>query len=721
MADEPKASAPGRYLIWYLLAFILILLVFQIYSGVKPTTEISYSEFRHLLEIKGVDDLTVAPGSITGKLLPAGVEQLAKERKEPDLPQKLAKLSDKKEPDFNVNRVEDKDLVRLLEKQGIKYSAAPDRTILNNLLSWGLPILLLVGIWIYFFRKVGAGAGGLMTVGKSRAKVYAQDETKVTFQDVAGVDEAIEELKEIIEFLKNPAKFQLLGGKIPKGVLLVGPPGTGKTLLARAVAGEAGVPFLSLTGSDFVEMFVGVGAARVRDLFATAQEKAPCIIFIDELDAVGKARGLSPMAGPEERENTLNQLLSEMDGFDTRKGVIIMAATNRPEILDPALIRPGRFDRHILVDRPSLMGREEILRIHCRQIKLSPTVDLKTLAARTPGMVGSDLANIVNEAALLAARKNKEAVEMDDFEEAIDRVVAGLEKRNRVMNPREKEIVAYHESGHALVAEALPTTDKVHRVSIIPRGIGALGYTMQLPTEDRYLMTKTELEDRMAVMLGGRAAEELVFQEISTGAQNDLYRATDIARSMVREYGMSEKLGPSPSSGSGGPCSWKASCPPPAKIIAKPRPRRSTRRWRTWWTGPTSGPGRSWRPGGPPWRRWARFSWKKRFWMARNCGRSLIPPRRRNLHKIRRTGSWASHHFAGLGVSRSLLNVHKMPGGLPLCRSSPLPQPYKITSWPRPAPGPWCWRRTNGWRSSCGSGNARPASCPAPSPGNPCP
>jgi cell division protease FtsH len=383
-----------------------------------------------------------------------------------------------------------------------------------------------------------------MAVGKSRAKVYVQDETKVTFQDVAGVDEAIEELKEIIEFLKNPAKFQMLGGKIPKGVLLVGPPGTGKTLLARAVAGEAGVPFLSLTGSDFVEMFVGVGAARVRDLFATAQEKAPCIIFIDELDAVGKARGLSPMAGPEERENTLNQLLSEMDGFDTRKGVIIMAATNRPEILDPALIRPGRFDRHILVDRPSLMGREDILRIHSRQIKLSSTVDLKTLAARTPGMVGSDLANIVNEAALLAARKNKEVVEMDDFEEAIDRVVAGLEKRNRIMNPREKEIVAYHESGHALVAEALPTTDKVHRVSIIPRGIGALGYTMQLPTEDRYLMTKTELEDRMAVMMGGRVAEELVFQEISTGAQSDLYRATDIARSMVREYGMSEKLGP---------------------------------------------------------------------------------------------------------------------------------------------------------------------------------
>jgi cell division protease FtsH len=371
-----------------------------------------------------------------------------------------------------------------------------------------------------------------------------EDETKVTFQDVAGVEEAEEELKEIIEFLKTPAKFQALGGNIPKGVLVVGPPGTGKTLLARAVAGEAGVPFLSLSGSDFVEMFVGVGAARVRDLFAQAQEKAPCIIFIDELDAVGKARGLSPMSGPEERENTLNQLLSEMDGFDTRKGVIIMAATNRPEILDPALIRPGRFDRHILVDRPSLKGREDILYIHTRKVKLSPEVNLNTLAARTPGMVGADLANIVNEAALLAARKDKNAVEMEDFEEAIDRVVAGLEKRNRMMNPREKEIVAYHETGHALVAEALPTTDPVHRVSIIPRGIGALGYTMQLPTEDRYLMTKTELEDRMAVMMGGRVAEELHFDEISTGAQNDLYRATDIARSMVREYGMSEKMGP---------------------------------------------------------------------------------------------------------------------------------------------------------------------------------
>jgi cell division protease FtsH len=535
----------ARYAVWYVLGLILLLSIFQYYSALQQAVEISYSEFRHLVQIKGVNDLTVSTDTITGNLLPKGIDELAKTRQNPDLPQTLAKQFDKKKPIFSTVRLEDPDLVQLLAKDNISYRAVQEKTWLTSLLSWVFPFLLLIAIWVYFFRKIGSGgAGGLMTVGKSRAKVYVQDETKVTFQDVAGVEEAEEELKEIIEFLKTPAKFQILGGNLPKGVLLVGPPGTGKTLLARAVAGEAGVPFMSLSGSDFVEMFVGVGAARVRDLFATAQEKAPCIIFIDELDAIGKARGFSPMGGPEERENTLNQMLSEMDGFDTRKGVIIMAATNRPEILDPALIRPGRFDRHILVDRPSLKGREDILRIHTRTIKISPEADLHTLAARTPGMVGSDLANIVNEAALLAARKNKESVEMDDFEAAIDRVVAGLEKRNRVMNPKEKEIVAYHETGHALVAEALPTTDRVHRVSIIPRGIGALGYTMQLPTEDRYLMTKTELEDRMAVMMGGRVAEELTFKEISTGAQNDLYRATEIARSMVREYGMSEKLGP---------------------------------------------------------------------------------------------------------------------------------------------------------------------------------
>ncbi len=533
-----------RWILWYFLAFLLLVFVLQNYFPGRRAVPVNYSEFRRLVEIKGVDDLDISAELISGRLLEPGLEFLARERQDPELATRL-KESLGPELRFSTVKLEDKDLVDRLDKQGIKYRALPERTWVTQLLSWLLPMLILVAIWIYFFQRLGAGAGGLMSVGKSRARVYMEDEVKVTFNDVAGVEEAEEELKEIIEFLKNPGKFQTLGGKIPKGVLLVGPPGTGKTLLARAVAGEAGVPFMSLTGSDFVEMFVGVGAARVRDLFQQAQEKAPCIIFIDELDAIGKARGISPLAGHEERENTLNQLLSEMDGFDTRKGVIIMAATNRPEILDPALIRPGRFDRHILVDRPSLKGREDILRIHTRNVKLAPDVDLAKLAARTPGMVGSDLANIVNEAALLAARKNKAAVEMSDFEEAIDRVVAGLEKRNRMMNPREKEIVAYHESGHALVAEALqPLVDPVHRVSIIPRGIGALGYTMQLPTEDRYLMTKSELEARMAVMLGGRVAEELKFEEISTGAHNDLYRATDIARSMVREYGMSEKLGP---------------------------------------------------------------------------------------------------------------------------------------------------------------------------------
>ena len=382
-----------------------------------------------------------------------------------------------------------------------------------------------------------------MSFGKSRAKIYAEKEKKITFVDVAGIDEAKEELKEVVEFLKNPGKFQRLGGKIPKGVLLVGAPGTGKTLLARAVAGEANVPFFSISGSDFVEMFVGVGAARVRDLFGQAQNQAPCIVFIDELDALGKARGVNPMGRHDEQEQTLNQLLAEMDGFSANVGVIIMAATNRPEILDPALLRPGRFDRHVVVDRPDLGGREEILKIHAHNVTLSPEVDLKVIASRTPGFVGADLANIVNEAALLAARKNKESVEMADFEEAIDRVVAGLEKKNRLMSKKEKEIVAFHESGHAIMASFLPNADPVRRISIIPRGIAALGYTLQLPTEDRYLMTRTELLDRLAVLLGGRVAEEIVFGEISTGAHNDLQRTTDIAMSMVKEYGMSEKLG----------------------------------------------------------------------------------------------------------------------------------------------------------------------------------
>jgi cell division protease FtsH len=384
---------------------------------------------------------------------------------------------------------------------------------------------------------------GVMSFGKSKAKIFAESETKVTFADVAGIDEAKEELEEVVEFLSNPGKFQKLGGRIPKGVLLVGPPGTGKTLLSRAVAGEAKVPFFSISGSEFVEMFVGVGAARVRDLFAQATSQAPCIIFIDELDALGKARGINVMGGHDEREQTLNQLLVEMDGFETNKGVIIMAATNRPEILDPALLRPGRFDRQVLVDRPDINGREAILKIHSENVLLAPEVDLRKIAGRTPGFVGADLANIINEAALLAARKDKEEVGSAEFDEAIDRVVGGLQRKNRVMNSQEKEIVAFHESGHAIVAESVEQADPVHKISVIPRGISALGYTQQQPTEDRYLMTRSELLDRLAVFLGGRVAEELVFGEVSTGAQNDLQRATDIARSMVTEYGMSDRLG----------------------------------------------------------------------------------------------------------------------------------------------------------------------------------
>jgi len=388
------------------------------------------------------------------------------------------------------------------------------------------------------------GGPGILNVGQSKARLVANEEAKKTsFDDVAGIEEAKEELNEVVEFLKTPHKFEDLGGHIPKGVLLVGAPGTGKTLLAKAVAGEAGVPFFNISGSEFVEMFVGVGAARVRDLFSQAKGKAPCIIFIDELDALGKVRGFNPIGGHDEREQTLNQLLVEMDGFDTRTGVIIMGATNRPEILDPALLRPGRFDRQVVVDRPDLNGREAILKIHSQGVKLDEDVDLKVIAGRTSGMVGADLANIVNEAALLAARRGKKTVTMDEFDEAIDRIIAGLEKKKRLISPKEKQIVAYHEAGHAVVAEILPNTDVVHKISIVPRGIAALGYTIQLPTEDRYLMTKSELEDRLAVLLAGRVTEEVVFGDVSTGAQNDLMRATDIARAMVKEYGMSGKMG----------------------------------------------------------------------------------------------------------------------------------------------------------------------------------
>jgi cell division protease FtsH len=442
-------------------------------------------------------------------------------------------------------RVEDPSLVPILESKNIKYAGEIQNNWLRDiLLFWILPTMVIIFIWSLIARRASGAGQSFMAFGRAHAKVFEQKDIPVSFGDVAGADEPKEELIEIIDFLREPQKFQRLGGKIPKGVLLVGPPGTGKTLLARAVAGEAKVPFFSMSGSEFVEMFVGVGAARVRDLFSQAQQKAPCIIFIDELDALGRARGSGMFGGGHaEQDQTLNQLLVEMDGFDTRKGIIIMAATNRPEILDTALLRPGRFDRQILVDRPDIREREEILQVHTRGVKLDASVDLKLLAARTPGFVGADLANVVNESALLAARKNKEWVQMADFEEAINRVTTGLEKKKRVMSKKEREFVAYHESGHAMVAELVPNADPVHRISIIPRGIAALGYTLQLPTEDRYLMTRSELLDRMAVLLGGRVAEEIIFGEISTGAQNDLTRATDIARSMVKEYGMSGKLG----------------------------------------------------------------------------------------------------------------------------------------------------------------------------------
>jgi len=514
-ALPPKA----HFSIWYFLIAFLLFSYLQQYYFSKKVETISYSQFKQYIVAGSVSDLTIGPETISGAL----------KGKKPD-------------EEFITVRVADPDLVKDLDEHKVAYSGHYESQFLSSVLSWVIPIGIFFLIWRFAMKKMGPGMG-VMSFGRSRAKLFAESETKVTFADVAGIDEAKEELEEIVEFLCTPGKFQKLGGRIPKGVLLVGQPGTGKTLLARAVAGEAKVPFFSISGSEFVEMFVGVGASRVRDLFAQATSQAPCIIFIDELDALGKARGMNIMGGHDEREQTLNQLLVEMDGFETNKGVIIMAATNRPEILDPALLRPGRFDRQVLVDRPDINGREAILKIHSKNVLLAPDVDLREIAGRTPGFVGADLANIINEAALLAARKDKETVGPADFDEAIDRVVAGLQKKNRVMNAQEKEIVAFHESGHAIVAESVEHADPVHKISVIPRGVAALGYTQQQPTEDRYLMTRSELLDRLAVLLGGRVAEELVFEEISTGAQNDLQRATDIARSMVTEYGMSDRLG----------------------------------------------------------------------------------------------------------------------------------------------------------------------------------
>lgn len=504
--------------IWLVLLVMLFFLFLQANLFSAKVATISYSQFKEDLATGKVADLTIDPENITGTMTGS-----------PDQA-------------FRTVRVIDPGLVKELDERKVTYAGRYQNRLLTGLLAWMLPLGLLFLLWRFAMKKMGPGMG-VMSFAKSKAKIFAESEIKVSFSDVAGIDEAKAELEEVVEFLRTPDKAQRLGGRIPKGVLLVGPPGTGKTLLAKAVAGEAKVPFFSISGSEFVEMFVGVGAARVRDMFSQAAAQAPCIIFIDELDALGKARGMNAMGGHDEREQTLNQLLVEMDGFDTNKGVIIMAATNRPEILDPALLRPGRFDRQVLVDRPDINGREAILRIHSKNVVLSPEVDLHLIAGRTPGFVGADLANIINEAALLAARSDKELVEMVDFDEAIDRVVAGLQKKNRVMNAQEKEIIAFHESGHAIVAESVEHADPVHKISIIPRGVAALGYTQQQPTEDRYLMTRSELLDRLAVLLGGRVAEELVFQEISTGAQNDLQRASDIARAMVSEYGMSDRLG----------------------------------------------------------------------------------------------------------------------------------------------------------------------------------
>ena len=513
-----------RVSIWYfIIAFWGLIILKEMYFAAQHMDEVPYSQFKTWVQEDKVAEISITDKVIHGKL---------KSEKGGETPQW-----------FQTVRVDDPELVKLLEEKHVEYAGVIVSTLWKDVASWVVPILVFAGIWFWILRKMGQGAGGgFMRIGKSKAKVYIESDIKTRMNDVAGVDEAKVELMEVVEFLKTPEKFTRIGGRIPKGVLLVGPPGTGKTMLAKAIAGEAGVPFFSISGSEFVEMFVGVGAARVRDLFEQAMAKAPCIIFIDELDALGKARGTGPMMH-EEREQTLNQLLVEMDGFDPRVGVIMLAATNRPEILDQALLRAGRFDRQVLVDRPDRPGRAAILAIHAKSIKLAPDVDLDKIAAMTPGMVGADLANVVNEAALLAIRRSRETAEHRDFEEAVERVIAGLEKRNRVLSVEERKRVAHHEVGHALVAMSLPGCDPVQKISIIPRGIAALGYTLQLPVEDRYLLTRSELENRIAVLLGGRMAEELVFGEASTGAADDLQKATTIAKRMVKDYGMSDKLG----------------------------------------------------------------------------------------------------------------------------------------------------------------------------------
>ncbi|HEX5766852.1 MAG TPA: ATP-dependent zinc metalloprotease FtsH [Burkholderiales bacterium] len=509
---------------YLLFALVAIFLVQQWWQQAQTIEVVPYSEFEKLLAQDKIAEVVVSDQRITGKL------------KAPENGKTVA-----------VANLVPPEVAERLSKYGVQYTQAHESTFLRDVLSWVIPALVFFGVWYWLIRRMASQGGGLgggfMAIGKSRAKVYVEKQTGVNFGDVAGVDEAKAELQEVVEFLKNPKKYGRLGARIPKGVLLVGPPGTGKTLLARAVAGEAGVAFFSISGSEFVEMFVGVGAARVRDLFEQARQKAPAIIFIDELDALGRARGAFGVGGHDEKEQTLNQLLVELDGFDPSTGLVLLAATNRPEILDPALLRAGRFDRQVLVDRPDKAGRIQILRVHSRKVTLEKEVNLEQVAALTPGFTGADLANLINEAALLATRRGAEAVSMRDFNEAVERLIAGLEKKNRVLNPMERRVVAHHELGHAMVAMALPGTDPVHKVSIIPRGVGALGYTIQRPIEDRFLMTREELENKMAVLLGGRAAEEVVFGRISTGAHDDLAKVTDIARSMVMRYGMVKNLG----------------------------------------------------------------------------------------------------------------------------------------------------------------------------------
>ncbi len=509
--------------VWYVLLAVLVLLTFESWwMGWRTTEQVPYSQFLDYLNRNEIEEVTVQQNVVVAKLksaLPNGRQVVIATRVDPQIAEKLA-------------------------AHNVKFEGTVENNWLSNLLSWIIPLIIFGAIWVFLIRGIADRQGGLMSVGRSKAKIYVEKDTKVTFADVAGVEEAKDELKEIVSFLKDPKSYGRLGAHVPKGILLVGPPGTGKTLLARAVAGEAGVPFFSISGSEFVEMFVGVGAARVRDLFTQARSSAPCIIFIDELDALGRARGIGNLSGGnDEKEQTLNQLLSELDGFDPSEGVVLLGATNRPEILDPALMRAGRFDLQVLVDRPDKIGRAAILEVHLKKITVAPGLAVDAVAALTPGFTGADLANLVNEAALLATRRSASAVTMDDFTRAIERIVAGLEKRSRVLNAKERKVVAYHEMGHALVAANIPSADAVHKVSIIPRGVGALGYTLQRPTEDRFLMTRKELEEKMTVLLGGRASEALVFQEVSTGAADDLDKATEIARQMVVRYGMIEGLG----------------------------------------------------------------------------------------------------------------------------------------------------------------------------------